>query len=131
MRQASWQWLATYYVAPFIWLDRVDSVGFLQPKQQNISVVDIDPKSLATETALKAGNFILWTGCFLFVSFIGAIWIWLGANNRRSMNILKERDTSMSKLDDGQRGAKSPIRTLGSIRAQRVAVSMKSPGDQV
>ncbi len=70
---------------------------------------------------LVTGSSILWLGCFLFVSLSGAIWVWLGANSRKSLNMSKSTGEIFPKLDnhDDQRGAKSPIRNLGAQRTHR------------
>ena len=116
-------WCARSYLCALVVIgltSHVESVGFFIPRHlsrnSSASTSEIND---ATDKALRAGSVILWAGCFLFISFVGAIWIWLAANSRRSLPHAKVTGGSLSKQDEDQKGAKSPIRSLG--RAQRVA----------
>ena len=77
---------------------------------------------------LVTGSSILWLGCFLFVSLSGAIWVWLGANSRKTQNLSKVACENFPKLDNDQRGAKSPIRNVGPQRTHRYLIPNKILG---
>lgn len=109
-------------------LELADAVGFAIPKALTVlNSSTYEVRDDATEAALKAGSFILWTGSFLFISLVGGIWVWLGSNMRKNVKFSKFPVSLHAKVDEDQRGAKSPLRSLASTRTQRPATTSKPP----
>ena len=75
--------------------------------------------SESTQEALKRTvDLILWSGIFLFVAFVIAIWLYLGKSAKSNFRKIDE--------EDEESGRKSPIRQF-STNVQRTHVLSRVP----